>query len=249
MKKINEVYETNDYNMFSLLKNNREVNKSHVKKLSKSMQKIRLITPIIINEKGQIIDGQHRFHAQKNLNLSIPYVVEEAYGEEEARILNLNTSNWKLHDWVRHYCNLNNNNYLMYKSFKDRYCFESDQCQHILTQGNFKGRKVFLDGHFKVGSISAANRYADDICAVKPYFVHYKERFFVRAMIHCFKEEELGKKNLNLSNPYYTHKRFLHKLKYQGNSLIKCVDKKSYLRLIESICNRGVQEKNKMRLF
>ena len=111
MRKINEVYETNDYNMFSLLKNNREVNKSHVKKLSKSMQKIRLITPIIINEKGQIIDGQHRFHAQKNLNLSIPYVVEEGYGEEEARILNLNTSNWKLHDWVRHYCNLNNNNY------------------------------------------------------------------------------------------------------------------------------------------
>ena len=99
MKKINEVFETKDYNMFSFISNNRSVSKGHINKIIQSMKKRRLISPILVNEKGQIIDGQHRFLAQKELGLPIPYIEQEGYGEKETQILNTNTKNWSLLDW------------------------------------------------------------------------------------------------------------------------------------------------------
>ena len=85
MNKINEVYETNDYSQFKFLNNNRDISTKHVNKLIKSMKEKRLISPILINESGQIIDGQHRFEAQKNLGFPVPYIVQKGYGEKEAQ--------------------------------------------------------------------------------------------------------------------------------------------------------------------
>ena len=43
MKKINEVFETKDYNMFSFISNNRSVSRGHINKIMDSMKKKRLI--------------------------------------------------------------------------------------------------------------------------------------------------------------------------------------------------------------
>ena len=76
------------------------------------------------------------------------------------------------------------------------------------------------------------------IVSVGKYFRDYKDRMFMRAMIACF------------DNKNYNHNRFLKKLSYQGNSLVKCVDKKSYLRLIEEIYNfKSRETSKKLRLF
>ena len=244
MRKINEVFETYNYNQFKLLKNNRLIDKSHVKRLKISMSEKRLFSPILVNERGCIIDGQHRFEAQKDLKVSIPYIIEKGYGEEEAKILNLNTTNWKVSDWERHYCNVGLQDYLAYSDFKQKYKFESDQCQHILTQGESKGMQFFKKGFFKVKNLKVAYRYADQIISVKPYFKHYNERFFVRAMISIFKNF----KTLNQGKEY-DNSQLLYKLSLAGNSLVKCVDKKAYLRLIEDILNHRVSKKNRIRCF
>ena len=104
MKKINEVYETKDYNQFKFLANNRDINIKHVNKLVKSMKERRLVSPILVNELGEIIDGQHRFEAQKSLKMPVPYIIQNGYKEKEAQILNINTSNWTLNTWVKFYC-------------------------------------------------------------------------------------------------------------------------------------------------
>ena len=64
-KHSNQVRTTTDYTRFKTLVGNRKPNDLHVKRLSNSFQKRYLFSPILINEKWQIIDGQHRFQADR----------------------------------------------------------------------------------------------------------------------------------------------------------------------------------------
>ena len=97
---------------------------------------------------------------------------------------------------------------------------------------------IFKEGFFEVASLEKAVEYAEKLLCVKLYFSDYKDRYFVRAMIHCFGMDE------------YDHNKFLRKLSYQGNSIVKCVDKKSYLRRIEAIYNKKDRATTKsIRLF
>ena len=61
-----EILKTQNYELFSFKKENREVNYNKVSSLkSKLIDDGRQIIPIICNSKMEIIDGQHRFQALK----------------------------------------------------------------------------------------------------------------------------------------------------------------------------------------
>ena len=240
MKKINEVFETKDYNMFSFISNNRSVSRGHINKIMDSMKKKRLISPILVNEKGQIIDGQHRFLAQKQLGFPIPYIEQEGYGEIETQILNTNTKNWSILDWETYYCNKNNKDYLTYRKFRKEYRLPSE-ANILLLGGKYEptmSGSRFREGKFQVLDLQEAIDRVNKIISIGEYFKDYKDRMFIRSITCCFDCED------------YDHSKFLKKLSYQGNSLIKCVDKKSYLRLIEDIYNlRSRENTKKLRLF
>ena len=235
MNKINEVYETNDYKQFKFLNNNRDISTKHVNKLIKSMIEKRLISPILINESGQIIDGQHRFEAQKNLGFPVPYIVQKGYGEKEAQRLNINSTNWTLTAWLNHYARAGKKDYVIYRAFKKKYKFENEQCSQLLS-GNYN-RDLFVGGFFKITNYNKGIKLAEMIWDIRPYFKAITDRMFVRAMLECFQNKE------------YNHSRFINKLGWQGNSLVKCRDKKDYLRLIESIYNFKTYKSNRVRLF
>ena len=240
MKKINDVYTTKNYESFSFLGNNRMVSKSHVGKIIESMKKSRLMSPILVNERRQISDGQHRFLAQKELKLSVPFIVKKGYGERETQILNTNTKNWSLVDWETYYCNKNIKDYHVFREFRKKYKFDFESTQHLLTKKESCGYNlnIFREGLLVVSNLKDAVSSAEKILSVGKYFKEYKDRYFLRSMMHCFKI------------PEYHHSKLLKKLSYQGNSLVKCVDKKSYLRLIEGIYNfKNRKETKSLRLF
>ena len=236
MRKINEVYETNNYSQFKFIGNNRAVSQGHVNKIANSMKKQRLISPIIINEVWEIIDGQHRFLAQRELNMSIPYIIQKGYGEIETQLLNNNTKNWSMLDWERHYCNKNIEDYAIFRDFRKKYKFPSEQCQMLLQQEH--DNQVFKDGLFKVVSYNRAIRYANMICDIqKNISWDCKDRMFIRAIIFIF---DFG---------VYKHSEFIKKLKIKGNVLNIQRDKKSFCRVIEDVYNFRTREDNRVRLF
>lgn len=239
MKKINTVYETKEYNTFSFLSNNRNVSSHHVNRIIKSMKKKRLISPILVNENFQIIDGQHRFVAQKQLKVSIPFVVQEGYGEKETQLLNTTTKNWSLSDWERYYCNKNLKDYIQFSDFRKKYKFDFNVSYSIMTGSQHSDfKRNFEGGYLKIPNLKLAQKNAGKINSVSEYFKDYKHREFVRAMLTCFKNKE------------YSHSKFLSKLAYQGTSLVKCVNVKTYLRLVEDIYNFRTRETtDKLRLF
>lgn len=68
MKQTNEIKRTNNYDMFKRLEGNRFVDPKKVNKLKKSINEVGYISnPIIVNEKMEVIDGQHRLEALKEL--------------------------------------------------------------------------------------------------------------------------------------------------------------------------------------
>lgn len=71
-----QIESTIDYSMFKQVGFNKEKNKRHIWKLKNAIQKENLLHlhPILINNLCEIIDGQHRFEAAKELGLPVFYI-------------------------------------------------------------------------------------------------------------------------------------------------------------------------------
>ncbi|MBQ2600753.1 ParB N-terminal domain-containing protein [bacterium] len=71
---VSAVYRTTDYDKFKTLDGNRTVEKSRVNKILKSINDNGYIhCPIIVNERMEIIDGQGRLEAVKQLGIPVEY--------------------------------------------------------------------------------------------------------------------------------------------------------------------------------
>lgn len=87
------VLRTNDYEKFNHLSGNRIINELNLAKIKKSMEENFLISPILVNEHLEIIDGQHRLQAVKELGFPVYYFVNKGYGLKEVQALNSNGKN------------------------------------------------------------------------------------------------------------------------------------------------------------
>lgn len=67
---------TTNYDIFKSLNFNRDKSKEHINNIVKMLKKENLLHlhPIIVNEQMELIDGQHRLEAAKELNLPVYYI-------------------------------------------------------------------------------------------------------------------------------------------------------------------------------
>lgn len=113
---------TDDYSMFKNLEGNRAVKDKRVDKIVQSILKIGYITsPILVNEKMEVIDGQGRLSALERLNMPVEYIVQEGIGIEECRQMNIHRSNWTDYDYVCSYATRGDENYQRLQSLMDRF--------------------------------------------------------------------------------------------------------------------------------
>jgi len=87
MKKRFTLHETKEYDMFNFLESNREINSSTVKKLVKSIKDKGLQVPIVVNDDRDIVDGQHRFIALRQLGYAVPYIVSHVWHNEDDTVV------------------------------------------------------------------------------------------------------------------------------------------------------------------
>ena len=62
-----------------------------------------ITSPILVNEKYEIIDGQGRFEALKELDMPIEYIMQEGLGIKECVSMNVNQTNWTINDYIATY--------------------------------------------------------------------------------------------------------------------------------------------------
>ena len=95
--------ESNHYQRFSYFNSNRNLDENHVKRLMYSIELNGLLEEITINEKWQIIDGQHRFEALKRLSLPVYAKIKSGASEEDIIPCNIVRRGWTIKNYVNHY--------------------------------------------------------------------------------------------------------------------------------------------------
>ncbi len=100
------VQSTTDYDEIKRVNGNRITNLAHIETLKISMSEKQLVVPAILNEKMQIIDGQHRFAACIALDIPFYYIVINGYGLADAQRMNTNMKNWTMDDFLQTYTEL-----------------------------------------------------------------------------------------------------------------------------------------------
>lgn len=115
---INKVFLEDDPSVFKIITGNRSIEPARVKKIKASIKDVGMIdAPIVCNENMEVIDGQGRLQACKDLGKPIPYIIIEGLKIEHCRAMNLNQTNWKLPDYIRSYADEGNVNYVRLQDF------------------------------------------------------------------------------------------------------------------------------------
>lgn len=109
------IYIEKDYSRFKKLIGNRDANKRKETIKKKILKVGYIMNPIVVNEKMEIIDGQGRFEALKELDLPIYYCISKGAGLKECQEMNLGTTNWTMMDFVNSYAEQGNDNYIRLK--------------------------------------------------------------------------------------------------------------------------------------
>jgi hypothetical protein len=221
-----KIQTTKDYSKFKSIDGNRNKNLLHINRLKKSMQQNYLFTIIVVNEKFEIIDGQHRFEVIKELGLPLNYVICKGYGLAEVHLLNQNSKNWTTSDYLEAYCNLEYSQYVDFKKFVDKHQINIQIALYLLS-GTDSGDmiKTFNSGSFKIKNIKEAENTMNRLHQISDFFPQYKMRWFVYAIARLLKKKE------------FDFNEFIQKLKIQPKALQVCNDVNQYVSLIEEIYN------------
>ena len=235
------VRKTTNYDQFKRMPGNREINTVHLNRLIRSFSKHHFISPIIVNENKQVIDGEHRLLASRKTGLPIYYIVVPGYSTEAMQVLNTNSTVWDKRDYLNHYCEMGVTPYLEMKEFMGVFHdFSLGAVEALLSNkagrgsGTVSKRKYFQEGQFKIKSLVEAADNARKIQQFKQYYPSYNRTVFVRTMITMFK------------TPNYNHSEMISKLSISPTKMVDCISANQYKLLLEDIYN--FRRRNKVNL-
>lgn len=189
---MKEIKETNNYEMFKKLEGNRIVDDKRIQKIKKSILKVGYITsPILVNQNMEIIDGQGRFEALKQLQLPIEYIVQSDIGIKECVAMNIYQTNWKAQDYIKSYAERGLKSYVYLQNLMEKYSkFNVSLAQiSVATKGATRfGTDIIRDGMISITDEEYQNAIKR-LDLTKEISEKYKNipriNFVVIAMLYC----------------------------------------------------------------
>jgi len=111
------VLKTTSYDDFGYITGNREIDEPNVKALTHQIAQAGQLQPILVNEKKQIIDGQHRVEVCKRLSIPVRYIVQPGASIADVISANVVGKKWAVVDYVKRYALENNEHYVKLLDF------------------------------------------------------------------------------------------------------------------------------------
>jgi len=182
------IYETENYNKFNFINVNRKISREHVNHLKKSILTNNMLhaKPIVVDQQLNIIDGQHRFIAAKELGVKIYYAIVNGY-EEDIISLNANQRSWQTIDYVQYYAKKGINSYINALDLINRYGAGVSNTIEIISANHSGGdRKKLRSGNYEAVSTIEAERRVKVLSSLKDLFKNRLYTSQVRALKKCF---------------------------------------------------------------
>lgn len=157
------IKKTKDYDMFILRKDNRnKIDLLHVSRLVESIKLRNLLEmrPIVVNETMEVMDGQHRLLAAKELGIEIYYEQQVCLNSFDIIRMNISKS-WGMGDFMNFYCEHDYPEYKKLAEFMKRNnltlkvafciaCGQVHQGYHDFKTGKFRFHEEGLDPYLQI---------------------------------------------------------------------------------------------------
>lgn len=236
----NTTQATTNYGIFNLMADNREPNRGHVEILKQAFSdtgNLTRVQPIIVNDHYQIIDGQHRFIACKELGLPVHFTMIAGLGINEARSMNILQRNWESGDYAHSYAQTDPD-YQQYLDWKEETGYNHSTLMGLVYGSNRNGMyAAFRRGEFEIEDKDEAIRRFNEYEELKEAGrIERNPRELVGAYLRISK------------SPEYNQAQMVRKLKISGEFKL-AANGEEVLRDLENVFNRGRQEVNRVRLF
>ena len=239
-----KIYKTKNYAQFQSLLGNRVLGAGHINRLIKSINEQNLLeyVPILVNEKMEVIDGQHRLTVAERLDIPIHYVQVRGFGLDQALILNANLRNWVMADYLESYISQGYEDYAYAKKFSRKHGVTLSNTVAMLgadwEEPIFRMSPTqFREGLFEIVDKQKATEFVKFIKRIAPFTLAERtegDRDFIHALYKIHLSGEATLEEVVESLEKYPHKI------YQTNLL-------GYIRQFEDAVNHG--RHNKIRLY
>jgi len=183
------IEKTKDYSKFSTLKGNRELKKFLINKIERSIMEGNMLhsNPIIVNEKFEVIDGQHRLAVAERNELDIYYIIVPGITLNETVALNTASSGWGVRDYINSYASRGNKNYRLLQEFCERYHIAPTVAAKLMSDGRIEQgggtSKLIKSGDFRANRYDETVKFADDFLTIKRHLPRFAgTRSFIAAL-------------------------------------------------------------------
>lgn len=222
---------------------NRVVDRKHVSKLKASIsEENRLhVCPIVVNTKGELIDGQHRLTAAMELGLDkVPCLVVLEHTDAAAAI-NQNMKNWSGPDFAHYWAKKGLKDYVDFLAFVKRTGTTFSVAISLLTGEMRSERHLvnFKKGLFRIRKVEQGDwiTYVERFVArteeFRPFLKDgYRDRSFILAFWHVF------------NSTSYNHEHMMKKVEMVG--LTRKATQEDYRQQLEDVYNWKVRVEDKI---
>lgn len=233
------VRQTKNHGKFKLHRLNRLIKEKGVRKVMDSIMQFGLMTfqPVICDRDMHIIDGQNRWEACKRLGRNVYYTQSSEVRIENLFAMNSARTDWEKCDWLHHYAQKGDINYLNARRLMEEFDLTSAEFLEISGVAKSKGEvqkgtmKFDLEKRRKIilERLSLIRETIEFLSKVQP---QYKSDFIKSLSLKRGIIQVSNAKNFNADV-------FIRKLKLRGSTVCHCSGYKEYAKLFVQMYNHS----------
>lgn len=235
---------------------NRKIDLNHVNKLAESIKEdgFHDWEPVICNEDGVVIEGQHRLLAALKVGVKPHVIIKSKLSPKDIIKCNTQSKNWKLADFVHYHSKYGRNT----ETFKRFYNFYEESglsvasCFAIIKQRDYTGWDL---KDLREGSLSCTEQNIKEgriilnkVLTILDLLPTRNVERAVRALISMIKYVALP--NTDDLNKYFGFYDILaERLRADRSSIYPCSSTGAYLEMFARFYNKRMPERQKIKIF
>jgi len=145
------IQKTKEYSKFKMREDNRAcIDSPHLARIKNSIETRNFLhlRPITVNEQMEILDGQHRFLAAKELGLEIFYEITKGSDPKDLVLLNISKP-WSGLDYLNFYTKNGYKHYIKLQNFIKKHQLKLATAMQLSCGRSFKGMQDFKIGKYE----------------------------------------------------------------------------------------------------